>query len=798
MLTGLAFWRQQHKTMLAAAHTSMLIAIRLERLPPVPKHLKRSRPNLGLRGLEPRCGVPDHLALAVAILHRKASAASLAAIDRNPRLIYFTSYSITLGAREMADAALIRRRIVTFSLVNQGLGGRDPIAALLPFLAPIAHDAAGQPFDGTMFRNEMRKRYGISLSRDVTSIFVDRLVALRLVRRNNAGQDLWVRPEGKVGDEVSEQEGQLEKVISAAAELHAARADLLKTAFEADRFLDALMRVLLNQNTALVNAVKILETTGDPAQAANAMAKSVVDPDEYFASEFIAWASEHRRDLFEWLADLGGTALVSEALIEIRTPQPNQLFRPDVTIYLDAPFLMELLGCSGAAAREDAKFIVDTLLKLKIPVAVLSHSVAELRGNLNAVLKAPPHMRTGATAKALLYREVTEQYLGMVFDDPEHFIANHNLSILDPSKLQHLIEPGAFTAEQEQSFYAAVYNIYDHEAARERDVASVAWIMRRRKGEASRDVLRSKHVLLSRNTFLARYATRFAIERCGLPKGNAGPVVLARDLAGMLWLLVGQNERHEISKRQLVLNCDRARQAAPKVVATMYESLRGINQKNADLLWIAVQRPTYLSMALDAASSTPGHVDQASIDATLEKIREDLVRDERAHAQGELEKEKARFDAEHTLQKIINETLSAEKTAIEKRAENLLDQLRRQSRGLWNKNDRYARASLLVARGFIHLLLISAAIVGGFFGTEIVTASPIWKGIVAAVVAIVLVYGADKKIRVWLRDRIGAFFTRRYQTQLRELTGEDYDEVLIASPALTPPVLQVARTYDDE
>jgi len=630
----------------------------------------------------------------------------------------------------------------------------------------------------------MQNRYGISLTRDVTEIFVQRLLGMKLLCRSIESKDpVWVRQ--KEGEEKeTENAGRLDDVIDAATTLHAERSDLLKSPFSEDSFLGALMSVMLNQNMGLRNAVKAIKTINEPSAPSAEHTQQALGPDEYFASEFITWAAEHQKDIFDWLADLGGTAFVAEALIEIRTPRANQNIKTNVTIYLDAPFLMELLGCSGQAARDDAKFIVDTLQSQRIPVAVLSHSIKELCGNLRGVLKATSHRRTGPTAKALLYREVTEDYLESVLHDPKYFVVKLNIKIIDPEKLSHLIYENVFTDKDEQNFYAAIYGIYDHELAREKDVASIAWIMRRRNAETSRDVLRSKHILLTRNTLLVRYAKKFAVENCGYPKNAAGPAILARELAGILWLIVGQIERHELSKRQLVLSCERARSAAPQVVSAMYDAVQNINPKNAELLWAAMQKPTYLSMAMDAVSSSSGQVNLAAAEATIEKIREDLIREERAHSADNLERKKEKFDTENALQKIINSNLEKERISLINKNKEFIDNLRSNSQRLWNNNEKLGRCFFLVSRISMNAILIVVAVGMAVYGTDFFTATWQWKAVVSALATLFLLYFGNRKFSNILREKISIFFTNRYKRQICNIAGNYTNSVLITSPIL--------------
>lgn len=704
--------------------------------------------------------------------------------------LVFTVADISGGSRRESEAMgeRIRRRMITFSLVQQGLGGsRDPIGALSPFFIPIANDQGNRPFDAGDFCNEMRSRYGICLSRDVTEFFVQRLIAMGFLRRTDGRSDLlWVQ-QGGVPEQARESVDQLDAVIEAAAALHAVRQDLLNEPFTEDRFLSALMKVLLNQNPVLQSAVKTLETANGSIGENGRSGMRLRGGDEYFASEFVRWCATERKDLFAWLADLAGTAMVAEALIEIRTPQPNQHVRKELVVYLDAPFLMELLGCSGSASHEDAKFIVDTLQSQRIPVVVLSHSISELQGNLKGVLALSPVDRTGPTAKALLFKEVAEEYLHSVLSTPLYFIEQLKINVVDPARLPRS-EMDVLSSADRQSLYGKLYGIHDNELAQERDTISIAFVIRRRNGGFSRDVLLSRHILLTRNPLLVRYAKDFVVEHCDAPFNAAGPAVLAREMAGVLWHLVGQQERQELSKRQLILNCDRVRASAPEIVAAMFNTAKNLTPQNAQLFRVAMEKPRYLTMALDAVVGMAGEVNRDATEKTLEKIREDLIRDERKISSDKIEREREKFDSERALQEIVNHSLQQERDFLANEKDSLLNKLKSISSEVWEKHSRNATIVYHIGVATFYLLIFIFTFTLSIVGSDLLNIGPMWRITVPTLLTLVLFFAGRKNIAVWLRSAIGGRYTASYKAEIRYLAGDYYDNVVLSAPILGPNV----------
>lgn len=664
------------------------------------------------------------------------------------------------------STAQIRRQLATYSLVSQRLDGSgDPIAALKPFFAPIASDWDGKRFDPTTFRAALNDRYGLRVSNDVTEIFIQKLNALGLLRRADKATFEWVRdPVSNETPTVAEE--RLSKLLADASKLYHEKHDLFTREFDDEAFLGGLQSVLLSQNIPLSKAVTALTENGRRSAEAKPQPTqydAARQQYDYFAAEYIRWTAEKDAVTFDWLSELSASTFVSEALIGIRTPDGANPHRTDLTIYLDTPFAMELLGCSGFSAKEDARFIVDTLKSLRVPICILQHSVDELQGNLKAVLKADSRDRRGPTAAAIIHQEVIEHYLEDVRVNTQHYLDQLGIQIVDRGKQTHHVCKDSFSDSNSANFYAKIYSLHENDLARQRDADSVEWIMYRRKGHATRDILRSKHVLLTRNRHLVRYAHDFAVSDCGYQRGQAGPAIGARELAGVLWLLVGQQERSQLSQRQLLLSCDRARASAPDVVAAMLETVRAINPKNAELIAAAMQRPHYLAMAMDAVANDGGRISEAAIESTLEAVKLELVAEERKRASAAIEEEKQRFESEAVLQRIVNQSVSAERDELVAKLDEVAAAQARAIEAIRARLSRRFSLRHQLSIVGLNVVVIIALICAALFGTDIVDWPWPWKAAIGAVAAMLGLYGTAQLVR----KRIHASYQRAAGRQFR-------------------------------
>lgn len=686
-----------------------------------------------------------------------------------------------LGVQQSMSS--IRQRLLTFSIVRKGMGvSDDPFSALAPFINPIANDFENREFIGVDFQTELKKRYGIALSRDVTAVFVDRLVALKYIKKDG-DKLVWCRVSTVEQDMSDDGNDRLDQIVTLAEEFYRSKKDLVSEDFSEELFLEALIAVLLDQNTALKSAVEAIESNSNTQN--NYSQNRTRSRHEYYASEFIAWTNRNKKEVFGWLAELSATALVTEALIEVRTPTESNYISFDITTYLDTPFLMEVLGCCGAALKGDSLLLVETLKKQHVSVSVLSISVEELVRNLSAVLRVQASQRVGPTAKALLYQEVTESYLKDVISQPSYYIEKLGIRIIDVKTSPNLEFDEYFSEDDSRNFYAMILSLHDRDEPRQHDVSLITWVMQRRKNHTSSDILRTKHLLITRNDPLVQLGVRVARERRGYQRKSWGPAVSARELAGVLWTIVGQEERAEISKRQLILSCDRARASAPQIINSMLETLRGLDPNNADLLWASVQRPAYLSIALDAAALSGATNDKETASIILKKVQEDLIAEERSKTAVKMKKIREQSDAQTQMSNLVVESLEKENLQLKENNEALLHQFHEISKAEWSRAKKKAEVTSLILKAIFHIAIISAFIGCGYISVDSVQISPLWVILIVAVVGIFTYYFSHNTIFAIIDNYVEKLYLKQYFTSLRSLVGNDVDNVKIDEPLLT-------------
>jgi hypothetical protein len=150
---------------------------------------------------------------------------------------------------------------------------------------------------------------------------------------------------------------------------------------------------------------------------------AAVDSDGAFLSaRYIQNIATKEPDLLLRIVEIASLSLLTEVILDFRDP-PNAARRePGLTVFLDGPFVMDLLGLTGRLRENNAKQIVNGLQGMSAQIKVLSHYCDEIRDNLRAVLGQPRGQRFGPTAEAIRRSEVAEDYAQAVAGNVEHFV----------------------------------------------------------------------------------------------------------------------------------------------------------------------------------------------------------------------------------------------------------------------------------------------------------------------------------------------------------------------------------------
>jgi hypothetical protein len=413
--------------------------------------------------------------------------------------------------------------------------------------------------------------------------------------------------------------------------------------------------------------------------------------EHYITSKFLEHIKDEQSDLFDAVGAIRNALVVSEVIIELGTQHRAEKRQVDVTVYLDSPLVMDVLGLGGRQRKEFAAQVISGLKSIGAKIAVFDHSVAEIADNLRGILNTPTRFRHGPTASALISREVEESYLKAVMHNPEHAV--------EEAQLQVISNPRATLTEQQRNFlgkddeellYSKLIGIHDNDKARGRDVESLVVVIAKRMNHRTQNLFRSKHIFITHNEAVSARSREFLKSfRADLYDG-APPAVSIGKVAAAIWLEVGLQDRLAIERKQLLASCAKTLAINPELIDRIRRTLKSISSENADQYEAMLSQPRYLSMSNDKFFGDEKLVTPESVQEFFDLVSKDMTRKERARGEKKLKKRETEYrsiieNQKERLQELQGDREEKERKRqerFENAAAPLLQEARRASRDI--------------------------------------------------------------------------------------------------------------------
>lgn len=531
-----------------------------------------------------------------------------------------------LTTLQTIDKRIAMRPLISYALSSTCMSSDkgNYFSALIPLFVPIVEKNKGNFFDPKTFCDEVKMMYGLPMHPYVAESFTSSMVDAGLLKKTDAtkGAALYTYFHENCGrdktKDYDEFDAKLAEVFTLYEQFIKNLGSLTTLAYTNDELEDSLISWLVSSKGELSIADGFSdEPKGDL---------------QYTAARFIQDIEKSRPDLFASLAAISSGAVVSELVLDYKCPVSSGKKARDLSVYLDAPFVMNLLDLSGKHNKISAQLIFDQLKKLECNLYVFKHSCEELEASIGAVLAEDNNDKHGYLAEALRNREVIEDYARAVQRNPERYIQGLGIKIMDMDALgnQRL---QYFNDDLMDKFRASLVN-WKNSIAKERDARSLAYVMRLRGGGADRDFLKSKCLFVTNNYTLAGVARNFCIAEGLVKQSLAAPIITVRTLSAILFLTLGSTEeKSEVSRKQLVSNCGKAVIATPSMMKSFYEKLKTFSPENEAQIAAIINEPRSLQCIMDQTWGNPEVVSSQNYEKILE-----IAKAEIAHEQSEKHK----------------------------------------------------------------------------------------------------------------------------------------------------------------
>jgi hypothetical protein len=660
--------------------------------------------------------------------------------------------------------------LLRYAFVSQNIfDENDVLFGLLPFFKPIIQEMEGQVFDTVVFSRRVREQYPWPMTSDIAEVLITRFVRAGWLRRIVERQDIIAyqcqSPGLPPNEERLEREvvQRLTEIGARFTNFNQTLPSLLTLSFDDIELQEMLLSWLVEKRAfdrksifeAIANTLDtpLSEKVVRIAKSRAGGATRYTQEEEYLCARFVKHLSTIEPSLFESLVKIAAVALVAEVALEISHPTTSDRPKQQLQVFLDAPFAMTLLGLSGHRRRETASYIFERLRELGHAISIFGHSCDEIRANLKGLFDRDPRDRYGPTAEAIRMREVDERYAYAVLANVEHFVEKLGITLLeyDPSLYpgEHIYFPDECVDDlaNRLPWDRPLSDGADKSVAKRRDARSICFVMRRRRGRMSADVFRSHVILITQNAALCREATQFLMEKDLLRERQVGPAIHQRYMAANLFLLLGSQEKREMSRRELLASCESIVNASPEVIEGTRKRLLEVRPQNAQQIEALLSQPQSIQLLLDMTLGSQAVLGQADADLIYDTLRQDTAREVRDEAKRQIDsiKRQAKVKEAGLSEKLRHKESELQKREMELREaqQRDLDIVRAWIRGIEHFEQGVRQAEKVV----VVVLLVTVMGLSGLLGGNLIPQS--W-GVLAGL-AVAGIPGVITIFQIWDR-----------------------------------------------
>lgn len=525
------------------------------------------------------------------------------------------------------------------ALSGLGNGSSNIFEKLIPFFEPILRPKQGSLLNVEEFAQEVREAYRWNFTSDIVEVFIPFL--------QEAG---WIYPESErlpqgpfvvnLPDEICDTSNEssvsdlLRKTALEFKEFSEDLSPLTAIPREIEEFEDILIEWLLYVEAFSEKNIEFKTRTrkdenGTLRQITEIPRVSrISDEEEFLCARFVRHAIENKPETAEILSRIASIGLLTEVVQDFVKPA-SSVQDSNLVVYLDAPVAMELIGVSGAAARQNTLPIVQELQRIGVAVRVFGQSIVEIQQSLQAVLQNS--RPTGPTAQALARGEVRRDFVEQVARDPVPILLNENVQTRLRELKQFPNETEYFDEQARTEIYAAL-SFQSNIRAREHDTDITTLIMRQRRGHESADIFQSRSLVITRNGLFAQVVQKRCLENGFLSLGHVPPVIHRKLLAATMWFRTGFGEDQlEVPKRMLLSNCERVLAIRPSVVEAVTKVTKELgDEEKIRQLDLLISQGRAVEVLMDKTLGAPSALSTSNITELFDEMIHPFLEEEKA------------------------------------------------------------------------------------------------------------------------------------------------------------------------
>ena len=364
----------------------------------------------------------------------------------------------------------------------------DVIDALVPFFIPLLQRMPGKVVSPSLIVKAAKMFYGWNFNEEVALSFIRRFHEKSLVevQRHNSkivyvGKEFDDPLEGT--EDLSVAEG-FDEIIDMFEAFPDRLSDIIHLSYTKEQLADILVRFLVSLDaytdetltTELRNMYRGVKGKRE-IDGLEAGGRPLGNEEQYLCAKFVHYLYREHPLLIDHLVRIVEVGLLVEVIEEFRKPTQKRT-NTNLTIFLDAPLALSILDVSGARIREEADTIVNALKSIGCRIQILSESIKEIKRVLRGVLRSQKSDRYGPTHGAIIRKEVSEEYVQSVLNDPELALQHYEIDVRYITEDQYPNSHHLFDGERITDLISKI--TWERMGAREHDSRCIAYTMRLR------------------------------------------------------------------------------------------------------------------------------------------------------------------------------------------------------------------------------------------------------------------------------------------------------------------------------
>lgn len=583
----------------------------------------------------------------------------------------------------MSTSIRAKRALVAYSVLAEKLRtpGASLTTAMEPFWAEVCGQFSNELFDAAKFSLKAEELYGFKIPRLAVLGMAEQLARAGLILVKSKSQDhtVYEYPRTKADPPPNATNPLTEREVLRILEsfVHHARTDEKLADLSDEDLQNAFLDRLLNLESMRILSRKDESTAAKKTSTTLTLTKPRDEEDkkslhlDFLVSEFLLILRDKEPSDFEKVSDIAFANMAAEALACFNEPESSSPELSSLTVYLDSPLLLDILGVNTEYAAY-GKELLALIHESGARPAILDHCIAEAESTIYAQLM---HLRSGINSVSYNWGTTTQPDLLSALSNHVADRANDQFGIevqKDPVIALHKAHQSAVgTIDEEMTRRMQGWKSSE---GRDYDKQSI-WAMLRLRDTSMiyRRICDAKSIFLTRNAIVVSIANNSwnvwlneTTRHSRSLIGHSAPVAMSdKQFAGYLWVRTGGTAA-SMSRARLLAHCSSAVRPRADVKARAYNLVLELSGQEEASYFIALLEDREAALGLMAATrGDPADVTPERIPYIIEQVK---------LAAGEFAASKEREKAEIKITKLQRE-LNEKNAAVSRELESAKEEL---------------------------------------------------------------------------------------------------------------------------